>query len=83
MPDPRCTGRVALLVLVAGGLALALAPFDLGALRLAGLSLLWWYVGLLAPAAAAALAAWGLARGGGADRAAAAPDDTRDRRAGA
>ncbi|MBI2217850.1 MAG: hypothetical protein HYU51_11175 [Candidatus Rokubacteria bacterium] len=66
MPDLRRAGLVTLLVLAAGGLALALAPFDLGAIRLAGVSLLWWYVGLIAPAVAVALAASGLiARGDG------------------
>lgn len=60
MPDPRHAGLFTLLVLVAGGVALALAPFDLGAIRLAGISLLWWYVGLVAPAVAIVLAACGL-----------------------
>jgi hypothetical protein len=43
---------VALLVLVAIGPLLALAPFAPGAVRLAGISLLWWYTGLVAPLAA-------------------------------
>jgi hypothetical protein len=64
MPDLRRAGLFTLLVLVAGGLALAVAPFDLGAIRLAGVSLLWWYVGLIAPAVAIALAASSLVAAG-------------------
>jgi hypothetical protein len=40
---------VALLVLLAIAPLLALAPFAPGAVRLAGVSLLWWYTGLIAP----------------------------------
>jgi hypothetical protein len=43
---------VALLVLLAIAPLLALAPFAPGAVRLAGVSLLWWYTGLIAPLAA-------------------------------
>jgi hypothetical protein len=43
---------VALLVLLAIVPLLALAPFAPGAVRLAGVSLLWWYTGLIAPLAA-------------------------------
>ena len=35
---------------------LALAPAAPGAVRLAGVSLLWWYVGVVAPLLATALA---------------------------
>jgi hypothetical protein len=44
-----------LLVLVSGPLALLL-PGDIGSIRLGGVSLLWWYEGLVAPVAAAAAA---------------------------
>jgi hypothetical protein len=42
--------------LVLAGLALLVAgPFDLGAVRVAGVSLLWWYGGAVAPVLAALL----------------------------
>ena len=47
---------VALLALLALVPLLALAPSAPGAVRLAGVSLLWWYAGLLAPLAAIAIA---------------------------
>jgi len=47
---------VALLVLLAIAPLLALAPFAPGAVRLAGVSLLWWYAGLVAPLAATIIA---------------------------
>ena len=52
----RRAGIVALLVLLAGGLVLAVAPWDLAATRLAGVALLWWYAALLAPVTAVAVA---------------------------
>jgi hypothetical protein len=45
----------ALLVLLAVAPLLALAPSAPGAVRLAGVSLLWWYTGLIAPLAATAI----------------------------
>jgi hypothetical protein len=45
-----------LLAVVAGFLALAGLPDDLGSLRLAGISLLWWYGGLVGPVVAVAAA---------------------------
>ncbi|MGH7278955.1 MAG: hypothetical protein ACREJG_09720 [Candidatus Rokuibacteriota bacterium] len=53
----RRTAIVSLLVMLVGASALAVAPFDAGALRLSGVSLLWWYAGLAAPAVAVALTA--------------------------
>ncbi len=47
---------VALLALLALVPLLALAPSAPGAVRLAGVSLLWWYAGLFAPLAAIAIA---------------------------
>jgi hypothetical protein len=52
----RRTGIAALLALLAAALLLALAPAAPGAVRIAGVSLLWWYAGLVAPAVATALA---------------------------
>ncbi|TMQ17667.1 MAG: hypothetical protein E6K82_20975 [Candidatus Rokuibacteriota bacterium] len=52
----RRTGIIALLVLLAVAPLLALAPAAPGAVRLAGVSLLWWYVGVVAPLLATALA---------------------------
>jgi hypothetical protein len=60
----RRTAIVVLLVMLAGALALALAPAAPGAVRLAGVSLLWWYVGAVAPLAATAIALVALLRGG-------------------
>src|SRR5262245_15768321 len=50
---------VALLVVLAGGLVVALAPFGFGSLRLLGVGLLWWYVALVGPLVAIALAVCG------------------------
>lgn len=52
MSGARHRAIVALLVLLAIVPLLALAPFAPGAVRLAGVSLLWWYTGLIAPLAA-------------------------------
>ena len=46
---------VLLLLLVSGPLALSV-PGEIGAVRLAGVSVLWWYEGLLVPCAAALVA---------------------------
>jgi len=37
------------LLILAGLPALFLAPLELGAIRIAGVSLAWWYGGVLAP----------------------------------
>ena len=52
MSGARHRAIAALLVLLAIAPLLALAPFAPGAVRLAGVSLLWWYTGLIAPLAA-------------------------------
>ena len=52
MSGARHRAIVVLLVLLAIAPLLALAPFAPGAVRLAGVSLLWWYTGLIAPLAA-------------------------------
>jgi hypothetical protein len=54
-PRGRRIGIAALLVLLVIAPVLALAPAAPGAVRIAGVSLLWWYVGLAAPLAATAL----------------------------
>jgi hypothetical protein len=54
---------VVLIVLLAGAPLLALAPAAPGAVRIAGVSLLWWYVGAAAPLVATAVAIAVLARG--------------------
>ncbi|MBI1846558.1 MAG: hypothetical protein HYR86_06265 [Candidatus Rokubacteria bacterium] len=57
MADPRRSGIVALVVLLAGGPLLASLPWGLAAVRIAGVGLLWWYALAAAPLAAAALTA--------------------------
>ena len=55
VPRGRCTAIAALLVLLAGAPLLALAPAAPGAVRVGGVSLLWWYAGFVAPLLATAL----------------------------
>jgi len=45
----RTTGVVLLALLLAGFLLLGALPNQVAAIRVAGLSLLWWYGGVLAP----------------------------------
>jgi hypothetical protein len=59
----RRTAITALLVLLAGAPLLALAPAAPGAVRVAGVSLLWWYVGAVAPLLATVVAIVALVRG--------------------
>jgi hypothetical protein len=47
-----------LLLLLTGFPALALSPNELAAIRVGGLSILWWYGGVLAPVAAATAVAF-------------------------
>ena len=49
MTAGRRVGIVVILVLLAGGAVLAILPSDVGAVRVAGLSLLWWYAAVVAP----------------------------------
>ena len=42
-------GLLGLLLILAALPALSLAPFELGAVRIAGVSLAWWYGGAVAP----------------------------------
>jgi hypothetical protein len=50
--ERRRAGVLTLVGLLGAGLVLALAPFDLASVRVRGVSLAWWYAGLVAPAAA-------------------------------
>jgi hypothetical protein len=61
------TGALVLLVLLAGLPVLASLPNQIGAIRLAGLSLCWWYGGVVVPLLAVLLAV-ACARGGGRGR---------------
>src|SRR5215475_3478418 len=54
---PRRVGVAGLLGLLAGALVLMVAPGNPGALRLAGIGLLWWYAAVVAPLAAVLLVA--------------------------
>ena len=52
----RTTGAVLLVLLLAGFLLLGALPNQVASIRVAGLSLLWWYGGVLAPALAVLVA---------------------------
>ena len=65
VPRRRRTAIAALLVLLVGAPLLALAPAAPGAIRVAGVSLLWWYVGIVAPLLATAITVTALVRGDG------------------
>jgi hypothetical protein len=45
----RRVGIVVVLVLLVAAAALALVPFGAGAVRVGGLSILWWYAAVVAP----------------------------------
>jgi hypothetical protein len=64
VPRGRRTAIAALLVLLVGAPLLALAPAAPGAVRVGGMSLLWWYTGLVAPLLATVIAIVVLVRGG-------------------
>ena len=54
---------IAVLFLLLGGvLLLTVAPFEIGTIRLAGVSLLWWYGVLAVPVAAGTVTVAALAR---------------------
>jgi hypothetical protein len=64
---PKASGRrrraiVVLLVLLAVAPALALLPFDPASVRLAGVSVFWWYSAVGAPCLAIVVAALALLR---------------------
>ena len=56
VPRRRRTAIAALLVLLVGAPLLALAPAAPGAVRVAGVSLLWWYAGVVGPLLATSIA---------------------------
>ncbi|HMH78437.1 MAG TPA: hypothetical protein VK547_17510 [Candidatus Udaeobacter sp.] len=60
----RTTGVVLLAFLLAGFLLLGALPNQAAAIRVAGLSLLWWYGGVLAPVMAVLVAIRWLAEPG-------------------
>ncbi|HEX9820218.1 MAG TPA: hypothetical protein VGD07_11485 [Methylomirabilota bacterium] len=60
----RRTAITLLLGLLAGAVLLALAPAAPGAVRVAGVSLLWWYAAVAAPLAATVIAVVALLRDG-------------------
>ena len=53
--NPGAAALLLFLLLVSGPLV-ALLPGDIGAIRLAGVSLLWWYEGVVVPGAAVIVA---------------------------
>jgi hypothetical protein len=63
MAGGRGAGIAILVMLYAIALALAYAPFDLGQLRVAGVSVLWWYACAMGPVGAGVAAALLLWRG--------------------
>jgi hypothetical protein len=50
-------GVLALLALLAASPLVALLPYDIGSIRLLGVSLEWWYCGAVAPILAVLVAA--------------------------
>lgn len=54
--SPRSTGVALLWLLLAGFLVLGALPNQTASIRLGGLSMLWWYGGLLAPVLGVAVA---------------------------
>lgn len=48
----RRVGIVTIVLLLVGAVVLGVLPFGAGAVRVGGLSLLWWYAAVLAPALA-------------------------------
>jgi hypothetical protein len=62
---PSHNVAIAMVFLLLGGvLLLTLAPFEIGTIRLAGVSLLWWYGVLAVPVLAVSVTVIALARGG-------------------
>jgi hypothetical protein len=61
MPSRILAAVVTLVLVVLGGVLLAVAPYGLPAIRFAGVSLLWWYAGVVGPVVAATVTAVALA----------------------
>jgi hypothetical protein len=64
VPRRRRAAILALLVLLLGAPLLALAPASPGAVRIGGVSLLWWYAGLVGPVLASIVGLVALVRAG-------------------
>ena len=65
MSSARQTRAIAtILLMLGGGVALSVAPFEVGTIRLAGVSLLWWYGVVATPVVAVAATAAVFARPG-------------------
>ena len=79
---PHNVAIAVLFLLLAGVLLLTVAPFEIGTIRLAGVSLLWWYGVVAVPVVGGIVTVAALARRGaaprstdaGVDAAAAAPE---------
>ena len=59
---PHNLAIAVLFFLLGGVVMLTVAPFEIGTIRLAGVSLLWWYGALAVPVAATAITIAALAR---------------------
>ena len=59
---PHNVAIAVLFLLLGGVLLLTVAPFEIGTIRLAGVSLLWWYAVVAVPIAAGAITVAALAR---------------------
>ena len=59
---PHTVAIAVLFLLLGGVLLLTVAPFEIGTIRLAGVSLLWWYGVLAVPVAAGTVTVASLAR---------------------
>ena len=70
---PQNVAIVMVFLVLTGIVALTVAPYELGTIRLAGVSLLWWYGAVTAPLLAAALTAAVVLRAARKDESMAAP----------
>jgi hypothetical protein len=67
--EPHNVAIAVLFLLLGGVLLLTVAPFEIGTIRLAGVSLLWWYGLAAVPVAAGTITVAALARAGAPRRA--------------
>jgi hypothetical protein len=72
---PHTVAIAVLFLLLGGVLLLTVAPFEIGTIRLGGVSLLWWYGVLAVPVAAGTVTVAALARRAAHQRSAAAGVD--------
>jgi hypothetical protein len=61
-PAPQNVAIVIIVLTLGGVLLLAVAPFEIGTIRWGGVSLLWWYGGIVAPVVVVATTVWALVR---------------------